>query len=108
MNNASNTTVAEVEYENQLPWPTNASGTGASLQLIDPHQDNWRVGQLGGGVPNTTVTPQWTYVTATGTASTSLFYIYLQSAGDVYMDDIALVAGQCAGSRSEHRGRWWF
>jgi hypothetical protein len=44
LNNASNVTVAEVEYENQLPWPTNANGTGASLQLIDPHQDNWRVG----------------------------------------------------------------
>ena len=44
LNHASNVTVAEVEYENQLPWPTNANGTGASLQLIDPHQDNWRVG----------------------------------------------------------------
>ena len=44
LNTASNVTVAEVEYENQLPWPTNANGTGASLQLIDPHQDNWRVG----------------------------------------------------------------
>ncbi|MGB7749565.1 MAG: lamin tail domain-containing protein [Verrucomicrobiia bacterium] len=41
---ASNLPVAEVKYENQLPWPTNANGTGASLQLIDPHQDNWRVG----------------------------------------------------------------
>jgi hypothetical protein len=44
LNTSSNVTVAEVEYENQLPWPTNANGTGASLQLIDPHQDNWRVG----------------------------------------------------------------
>ena len=44
LNNASNVPVAEVEYENQLPWPTNANGTGASLQLIDPHQDNWRAG----------------------------------------------------------------
>jgi hypothetical protein len=41
---SSNVTVAEVKYENQLPWSTNANGTGASLQLIDPHQDNWRVG----------------------------------------------------------------
>ncbi|MFZ0828260.1 MAG: lamin tail domain-containing protein [Verrucomicrobiia bacterium] len=41
---ASNVTVAKVKYENQLPWPTNVNGTGASLQLIDPHQDNWRVG----------------------------------------------------------------
>ncbi len=44
LNTSSNVTVAEVEYENQLPWPTNANGTGASLQLIDPNQDNWRVG----------------------------------------------------------------
>ena len=44
LNTSSNVTVAEVEYEDQLPWPTNANGTGASLQLIDPHRDNWRVG----------------------------------------------------------------
>ena len=44
LNSSGNVTVTEVEYENQLPWPTNANGTGASLQLIDPHQDNWRVG----------------------------------------------------------------
>ena len=41
---ASNNTVAQVEYASQPPWPTNANGTGSSLQLIDPHQDNWRVG----------------------------------------------------------------
>ncbi len=44
LNTASNVPVAKVKYENQLPWPTNANGTGASLQLIDPHQDNWRAG----------------------------------------------------------------
>jgi hypothetical protein len=44
LNTSSNATVAEVKYENQLPWPTNANGTGASLQLIDPRQDNWRAG----------------------------------------------------------------
>jgi hypothetical protein len=27
-----------------LPWPTNAGGAGTALQLTDPHQDNWRVG----------------------------------------------------------------
>ena len=36
--------VAKVKYANQLPWPTNANGGGMSLQLIDPRQDNWRVG----------------------------------------------------------------
>ena len=44
LNNASQVAVAKVKYETQLPWPTNASGTGASLQIIDPHQDIWRVG----------------------------------------------------------------
>jgi hypothetical protein len=97
LNNASNVPVAKVKYENQLPWPTNANGTGASLQLIDPHQDNWRVGNWTAASTNTTVTPQWTYVTATGTTSSSLFYIYLLSAGDVYVDDIKLVAGSVPG-----------
>jgi hypothetical protein len=36
--------VAEVEFDSVAPWPTNANGTGESLQLIDPRQDNWRVG----------------------------------------------------------------
>ncbi|MGA2245783.1 MAG: lamin tail domain-containing protein [Verrucomicrobiota bacterium] len=37
-------TVTEVEFDSVAPWPTNANGTGSSLQLIDPRQDNWRVG----------------------------------------------------------------
>jgi len=98
LNLASNTPVTKVKYENQLPWPTNASGTGASLQLIDPSQDNWRVGNWTTVLSNAPVTPQWTYVTVTGTASSSLFYIYLQSTGDVYVDDIQLVAGSVLGA----------
>ena len=97
LNNASNVAVAKVKYENQLPWPTNANGTGASLQLIDPHQDNWRVGNWASVSASASAASQWVYVTATGTASSSLFYIYLQSAGDVYVDDIQLVAGSLAG-----------
>jgi hypothetical protein len=27
-----------------MPWPTNAAGTGSSVQLIDPNQENARVG----------------------------------------------------------------
>ena len=52
-----------------MPWPTNANGAGASLQLIDPYQDNWRVGNWTAVLTNTSATPQWVYVTATGTAS---------------------------------------
>ena len=98
LNTASNVTVTKVKYENQLPWPTNANGTGASLQLIDPHQDNWRAGNWTAVLTNTPVTPQWTYVTVTGTASSSLLYLYLQSAGDVYVDDLQLVAGSVPGA----------
>ena len=98
LNTAGNMPVAKVKYENQLPWPTNASGTGASLQLIDPHQDNWRVGNWTAVSTNAPASLQWMYVTATGTASSSLLYIYLQSAGDVYVDDIKLVAGSVPGA----------
>ena len=96
LNMAGNVPVARVKYSNQLPWPTNANIAGTSLQLIDPHQENWRVGNWAAVLASTPATPQWTYVTATGTASSSTLYIYLQSAGDVYLDDLKLVAGSVA------------
>ncbi|HEY5233368.1 MAG TPA: lamin tail domain-containing protein [Verrucomicrobiae bacterium] len=54
LNNTSNVPVAKVKYSNQLPWPTNANAGGASLQLIDPRQDNWRDGN-------------WLFTTSTAT-----------------------------------------
>src|SRR5262249_914457 len=93
LNMASNSPVAKVKYSNQLPWPTNANTPGASLQLIDPRQDNWRVGNWTTALSSSLANPQWTYVTATGTASSSTIYIYFQSAGDLYIDEIKLVAG---------------
>jgi hypothetical protein len=41
---SSNAVVAEVRFDSVPPWPTNVLGTGSSLQLIDSHLDNWRVG----------------------------------------------------------------
>lgn len=41
---SNNLIVAEVEFDSVAPWPTNANSTGKALQLIDPQQDNWRVG----------------------------------------------------------------
>ncbi len=41
---SSDQTVTQVKYETQPPWPALANGTGASLQLIDALQDNWRAG----------------------------------------------------------------
>ena len=90
----TNTTVTQVRYQNSLPWPTNANAGGSSLQLIDAHQDNWRAGNWNAISTSTNApVPQWTYFTTTGTASSSLLYIYLESAGDVYIDDLKLVAG---------------
>jgi hypothetical protein len=52
--NGTNFTVAQVRYSDQLPWPTNASGTGASLQLIDSRQDDWRAGNWSVSASNST------------------------------------------------------
>jgi hypothetical protein len=49
---SSNTVVAEVQFDSVAPWPTNALGTGDSLQLIDPRQDNWRVGNWASHLAN--------------------------------------------------------
>ena len=40
-----------------------------------------------------TATGDWQYVTATGTASSTSFYLYLTQPGEVYIDDIKLVRG---------------
>ena len=35
--------IDRVTYDDELPWPSSADGAGASLQLIDPAQDNNRI-----------------------------------------------------------------
>jgi len=39
-----NVIVDSIRYENVLPWPLSADGTGASLQVVDPTRDTSRVG----------------------------------------------------------------
>lgn len=82
-----------VSFGSTAPWP--ATAAGASLQLIDAAQDNfrvanWGVAQSGGGGSSA---PEWRFVSTTGTASSSRLYIYMTSAGEVYIDDLKLVAG---------------
>ncbi len=93
LNTSNNVAVTKVKFQPTAPWPTNAAGTGASLQLVDANQDNWREGNWAARLSNSPATPQWVYVVQTGTASSSTLYLYLQSAGDVYLDDLKLVAG---------------
>lgn len=89
----TNQVVAKLRYEDHAPWPLAADGWGGSLQLIDPRQDNWRAGNWGAATTNMTVTPRWIYVTVSATAPSSRLYFYLQSAGEIYIDDVKLVAG---------------
>jgi hypothetical protein len=85
-NGAPDLIVAEVTYSSIPPWPRAAAGGGASLQLIDPRQENGRVGNWaavsGGAIPAGThsflvITNQWRYNESgsnLGTAWRSRFY----------------------------------
>ncbi len=80
-------------YETAPPWPAGALA-GAALQLRDPLQDNNRVANwdavtVGGPL----ITPEWKREVATGKATSSALYIYLNDPGEAYIDDIKLVAG---------------
>jgi uncharacterized protein (DUF1800 family) len=46
-----------------------------------------------GAATNEPGPPTWLYATTTGTASSSTLYLYLNGAGEAYIDDIKLVAG---------------
>jgi hypothetical protein len=84
--------VTRVRYESALPWP-NMAGEGNSLQLIDPAQDNSRVGNWTVVNGNSPASPQWQYATLTGIATKSTLLIGLLNSGDVYIDDVKLVSG---------------
>jgi hypothetical protein len=92
--NGSDLAISKVKYGSAAPWPDATTTLGSSLQLIDPRQDDWRVGNWASVVTNSTSTPQWQYVTLTGSAPRPILLIGLHNtAGDVYVDDIKLVAG---------------
>jgi len=94
--------VDRVHYETAAPWPVIANG--ASLQLVDSAQDNSRVANWAAVSTNTPApAPQWVQISATGIPranSSTLYplYLYLQSAGDIYIDDVSVVAGSVAES----------
>jgi hypothetical protein len=84
------TVVTRVRYEAGLPWP--GSGTpGAAFQLLDAQQDNWRAGNWWAVQTNSRAPAHWTFLTTNITASSSTLYVYLASAGDIYLDDFSLV-----------------
>jgi hypothetical protein len=81
--------IDRVRYEPGAPWP-NVSGSG-SLQLIDAAQDNARVSNWSDG-------SGWKFFSYTGNLNptTNQFRFYLTSVGQIYVDDMALVAGPVA------------
>ncbi|HVV73648.1 MAG TPA: lamin tail domain-containing protein, partial [Verrucomicrobiae bacterium] len=92
-NGGNDVVISKVRYAGRPPWPaSNPDDAGSSLQLIDAQQDNWRAGNWGIAQTNS-YTPQWQYVTLTGIATRPIFLIGMSTAGDVYVDDVKLVAG---------------
>lgn len=85
--------VDRVRYETNTPWPAAANQPGVALQLVDPTQDNSRAGNWCAESNVVPAAPQWVYAYATGTATSSRVYVYLDAAGDLYVDDLKLVAG---------------
>ncbi len=91
--------INKVRYENVPPWPTGPNGSGFSLQLIDATQDNARPSNWADGAG-------WRLASVTGNTGSSSnlvgtnFLIYMQAAGEAYIDDISLVplSGPNAGS----------
>ena len=109
---AQDVIVDRVQYENALPWSTNASGTGFGFQLIDPLQDNSRVGNWassyypGSYTPATNLpgmfVPGFTnynlrFVSLTGLiGNPSRLLLYLGEIGEAYIDDLYLANGSVA------------
>jgi hypothetical protein len=95
VSSAPDLVIDKVRYEARLPWAANANGGGASLQLIDPAQDNSRPS-------NWTDRQGWQQVIYTGTIQggaspgTNFAIFTSGSAGDFYIDDIVLVTGTVA------------
>ncbi len=79
--------VDRVRYDDRFPWPISSDGTGPSLELINPDQDNdkagnWRpAGQLG---------PKWRFYSARGQAPDQLLAITLSGSGEFFLDDLSL------------------
>ncbi len=80
--------LTRVNFDTVPPWPVEADGHGSSLQLIDAHQANFRVGNWAASSGL-----KWQHVVQTGNATSSTLYFYLENAGEVYLDDVKLVVG---------------
>ena len=89
----------QVRYDDDPPWPPQADGQGASLQLIDPWQDNDRVANWAAADP--TAPAPWVFKTGTLTTINdnerslpqARFHFYLTGPGRLHIDNVSLVRG---------------
>ncbi len=87
--------IDEVRYSGGEPWPIWSAGWGASLELIDPRQDNdaacsWEASDESGR-------GGWTHIQYTGqfNGGESEFHFFLMHRGECLIDDISMTrAGQ--------------
>lgn len=89
----SDVVVDRLRYEAVAPWLTTNLSAGTSLQVRDANQDNSRVGDWAGIQSNAVAAPQWVYFYTNGTVTSARLYMYLESAGEVFIDDVKLVSG---------------
>ena len=106
--------VDRVRYESVVPWSTNANGTGSALQLIDPLQENARVGNWFSRFTPAVYTAAvsipartnggWRFVSATGIAGPGvggnqmrlLLFLDETNGASAIIDDLAIVPGTIA------------
>ncbi len=90
--NETDIVIDQVKFRAEPPWPAGPAtpGAGKSLQLIDAAQDNSRVSNWDDG-------SAWHFFSFTGKPSGTRIYLYLDAAGDIYIDDMTLVPGSVPG-----------
>jgi hypothetical protein len=95
-------TIDTVRYDDDPPWPASAAGGGRSLQLLDPNSDNSLPGNwIDAMIPPA---PNWRYHSVTGglisghpsVLNNASLRLFRTSAGEAWVDDVALVNGLIA------------
>ncbi|MBL9128821.1 MAG: lamin tail domain-containing protein, partial [Verrucomicrobiales bacterium] len=115
-------TVDEVAFRRGAPWPANANGRGASLQLVDPNQDNRRPANWAAVLGTSTNAPvsvlgfaqPWRYLQdgpapATWTRRDFSDASWPEGRGLLYVEDATLPAAKnTALTRTEGRMTYYF
>jgi hypothetical protein len=97
--NPEGTTINEVSFSSQSPWPTAANGLGASLQLVESRADNTLPGNWQAIVAEPFPSSRWQFASVKGTATTNSNLLLYHSPFQAVADPMD-VAGQWDGTIS--------